>query len=1114
MSEEQKLLCPICGKLNEAGMDECTVCGSILTQMNKDDLTILNALKQISGVGKSRAKKIVRSGIDDIEKLEEADIESFLSVEGIGKSTAEDIISTLEQSKKQDGSIYLCGECGAFVSADSNTCPNCGMIMEENETEEETSDLTTAEESLPEDEGALYLCSNCGSFISGESDECIYCGYVLDKDDEIDEREHPVVDESEDGLFLCTNCGSFVSSAAEKCSSCGFFFDEELEEEVAEQPDIEELEEEVTEIPEVDEQLGLDEYPGLIEDKLEIDSFTEDEDDMMWYDEEEIYVDESDLEELDREIEMALEKEYGISAKTIQALSLGSNIKMCGNCGGITEKEVNTCSVCGYSFSEDEVIVEKEDKWDVGESSEALTKAFGLSSVPADEKSMKDEGDKELDLCGVCGAFKTQDSERCPICGSLTSEAPQVHLEDIPEEKKLEDDKSKMLFICDACGSFVDKNQERCSLCGSNLEYARRSLAEEKLKAEDTSQDHSKILDELFSRREEGAELHERAEIATCGNCGALISSKSSECYICSVSVDEAEPAEDLSIESEPVRPLEDLASSEEDLEEAVKEQETEYLDMEEDILEDLSESELEEISKELEIVEGERGAEITDLESEITDEGLIELLKDVEKVTLEDTPDISSSDAQEFEKYPIEDYDSETEDDFDADSILKEIGQDVKDKVDEQSSVGEDEEWEKCPSCNAFISVESHECGVCGYTQYTDTVDPSITEEDTTWLEGLLEEDTGEERVMEDRDSITQPGGLFNNFVSRVSEFEVPLSSLSLFAFGGVYLYSYGSEGGVSISLGIALLVTLGIFLGLGVITILNWKEVIFDNPAYKLYGYIFGLALASIVPINHYILRIGLPTVVYAGLISVSLGIIWILDSQMSDEVRQYMMWFTGITMLFIVSALAVHYRALSLNEMGYPTVMSLGFGSLLVIGSTVTWYKTAYSEEDVYRNIEVGHRHLISGDYEDALVAYERAIQKGSKSAESLQKSETDIEYPIYSKGLALCSMGEYEEAVDTFKKVLEVTPNSLSTWNNLGTAYSRMGKQDIAIKCLRRALEIDSDYEVSWNNLGNALFRKEQYSKALDCYDRALGLNKSYRDATVNKTQCLIKLGSGR
>ncbi len=1177
MSEKNKITCPICGNKNESGTEECKICSSDLTVVEKEDLTILNALQQISGVGKSRAKKIVKSGMSDIKKLEEADIESFLSVEGIGKNTAEDILTTLEESKKEDGSLYLCGECGAFVGADSNKCSNCGMVMEEEEEEEEEfSGESMIEEEIieEEDKGSLYLCSNCGSFISSEASECPYCGFGLE-DDEYDEEEEefieseqPVVDESDKGLFLCTNCGSFVSSEAEKCSVCGFFFDEEgeLEEEreISDEDVKRDIEEQLKETSEDDLSLEveegfseisdeevtrdieehlreIDEQDGVLEGEegtkeiVDFDEYLDEEEpfeevkpeginaedsEKMWFDDEEIEVDDLDLEELDKEIEMVLEKEYGISAKTIQALSLGSDLKMCGNCGGITEDSSGICSVCGYTFSEgkvsEESSLDKKEEWDLEKSSDALTKAFGLSSVP-EENADKDEDEKGLDMCGVCGAFKTQDSERCPICGSLSSEAPEVGLDEMEIE---EIKKSKDVFICDACGSFVEEGQEKCSLCNSNLELAMRKVKDIKLESDEHDTDHSEILSRLFDTKEISTQDEPQDEITTCKNCGALLPSESHECYICSTSLKEETTTDDLKIDPDLLDIEQDLIYTQKDSEIFDEEDTLGDLQEDESSLDDLSDKELDEIA---DITDTEEDIELQmeesiepELESEVTDKDLVDLLKNVEKATVEDSRFVPSKDQELDDNSVLTGEESLTEEDFDVDLILKEINENIKTET-ESEVIKEDiakkeTEWEKCPSCDSYMSVESHGCGVCGYNSEISDVGTGIGDEETKWLDDFLGEDTSERGFAEKSKAptVSQSGGIFGDFISKVSEFEVLLSSLSLFAFGGIYLYTYGNDGIVPLSLGFAILATLGIFLGLAVLTILNWKDTLLKSSPYSLYGYFFGLILASIVPINHYILRNGLPLVINAGLISVSLGIIWVIDSQMDKKIREYMMWFTGITVLFLVSFLVIQYRALSLDEMGYPTLMTISFGSLLVIGSTVTWYKNADSENDVFKNIEVGHRHLISGDHEDALVAYERAIQKSTKSFENVEK---DLEYPLYSKGLAFCSMGNYEEAVETFKKVLEIAPNSLATWNNLGTAYSRMGEQKLAIKCLKRALEIDDNYEVFWNNLGNAMFRVEQYSKALDCYDRALKINNRYNDANINKTQCLIKLGSG-
>ncbi len=66
---------------------------------------VLDILRKIPGLGNHRIKILVEGGFDSIGKLEEADSESLIKVNGIGKSTAEKILRGLDASRDADGHI-------------------------------------------------------------------------------------------------------------------------------------------------------------------------------------------------------------------------------------------------------------------------------------------------------------------------------------------------------------------------------------------------------------------------------------------------------------------------------------------------------------------------------------------------------------------------------------------------------------------------------------------------------------------------------------------------------------------------------------------------------------------------------------------------------------------------------------------------------------------------------------------------------------------------------------------------------------------------------------------------------------------------------------------------
>lgn len=114
--------------------------------------------------------------------------------------------------------------------------------------------------------------------------------------------------------------------------------------------------------------------------------------------------------------------------------------------------------------------------------------------------------------------------------------------------------------------------------------------------------------------------------------------------------------------------------------------------------------------------------------------------------------------------------------------------------------------------------------------------------------------------------------------------------------------------------------------------------------------------------------------------------------------------------------------------------------------------------------------------------------------------------------FQKGLELEETGApVEDAVDAYRKVLELNPGAAGALVNLGTIYYRLRKFDDAEKYYRQAIEADSGYPLAEFNLGNLYDEQGRLEEALHHYRRALALNPNYADAHFNLALLCERLG---
>jgi Flp pilus assembly protein TadD len=82
------------------------------------------------------------------------------------------------------------------------------------------------------------------------------------------------------------------------------------------------------------------------------------------------------------------------------------------------------------------------------------------------------------------------------------------------------------------------------------------------------------------------------------------------------------------------------------------------------------------------------------------------------------------------------------------------------------------------------------------------------------------------------------------------------------------------------------------------------------------------------------------------------------------------------------------------------------------------------------------------------------------------------------------------GEFEKAVEEYKKVLELEPQDVDAISNLGVAYYNLGQLDEAIEQYSKAIEIAPEDADIHSNLAAAHVQKYQLSGASDQLESAL------------------------
>ena len=104
-----------------------------------------------------------------------------------------------------------------------------------------------------------------------------------------------------------------------------------------------------------------------------------------------------------------------------------------------------------------------------------------------------------------------------------------------------------------------------------------------------------------------------------------------------------------------------------------------------------------------------------------------------------------------------------------------------------------------------------------------------------------------------------------------------------------------------------------------------------------------------------------------------------------------------------------------------------------------------------------------------------------------------------------------LGDYEKAVGYYNRVIQLRPDLAQGYSNLGNALYRQGMLDKAISYLKKALMIRPDLVEAHNNLGVVLLRRGRTEEAIGHYREALVYKPADVTARVNLSNALIRQG---
>ncbi len=160
-------------------------------------------------------------------------------------------------------------------------------------------------------------------------------------------------------------------------------------------------------------------------------------------------------------------------------------------------------------------------------------------------------------------------------------------------------------------------------------------------------------------------------------------------------------------------------------------------------------------------------------------------------------------------------------------------------------------------------------------------------------------------------------------------------------------------------------------------------------------------------------------------------------------------------------------------------------------------------------------VADRVIAAGDYQKYLSLSDRdrkqQIFELKDLIEEANQTEENKLSLFFELGNILLADRQYEEAIASYDKAVEIQPNLDAAWNNRGFALDELGRNEEAIASYDKAVEIKPNKDEAWYNRGNALKNLGRYEEAIASYDKAVEIKPNKDAAWNNRGIALSELG---
>ncbi|MBI2968372.1 MAG: tetratricopeptide repeat protein [Bacteroidetes bacterium] len=158
------------------------------------------------------------------------------------------------------------------------------------------------------------------------------------------------------------------------------------------------------------------------------------------------------------------------------------------------------------------------------------------------------------------------------------------------------------------------------------------------------------------------------------------------------------------------------------------------------------------------------------------------------------------------------------------------------------------------------------------------------------------------------------------------------------------------------------------------------------------------------------------------------------------------------------------------------------------LLILSLLFPFFTICLYSQDSTSWVLNGSEKLIAGNYEGALLDFNKAIE--------LNPNDADAYYYIAE---TMMKKDDRQEAMKNYNKAISIKNDHIRALKNRGKLKAFMGDLNGSVADFNRAIKINPAYSDAYFNRGLTLFYLKKYKEAIDDYTKVISINGNDHEA---------------